>query len=275
MIITVKAGDLRGGDVFRKKTGTFGYIVISESSARFLGLDAEKVHGIGANGNTTSVSRDTDVVRTTLEATHTAPLKPGDDGAVGIGEEPNPPHLGVGDDLEHDLNDCLERFRFGPNAEDTRRELSTALAAVLARYVAEGRIPAEIEAEATRVRLRQDPLNPDALTVELHDTLRYWLTTGRVPRSKLMGGRVAVPAPESAEEPQAARAAAAAELLTALKSVTHFGPVTIERRGDRFTVVYSNGKTGDEKLEIAGYAEDLPTAARRYLDALLEHTNTA
>lgn len=80
MLITVKAGDLRGGDVFRKKTGTFGYIVISESSARFLGLDTEKVHGISSNGNTTSVSRDTDVVRASI-AELDGPLESTTDGS--------------------------------------------------------------------------------------------------------------------------------------------------------------------------------------------------
>lgn len=88
MIITVKAGDLRGGDVFRKKTGTFGYIVISESSARFLGLDAEKVHGVGTNGNTTTVARDTDVVRLTL-AELTGPLPTTTDGATDLAAAAN------------------------------------------------------------------------------------------------------------------------------------------------------------------------------------------
>lgn len=194
---------------------------------------------------------------------------------MGDPDDATPQHLGTADDLEQDLNALFERFRFEKNTENARRALADAAVAVIARYVAEGRIPETIADVAKRVRVRQDPLTPTAVTLELHDTLRYWLTTGRVPRSKLMGGRVAVPAPKPAEDPQVARMANATAMLAALESVTHFGPVTIERRGNRFAVVFSNEKEGDEKLEIGGYAEDLPTAVAHYLDALLAHTNTA
>ncbi|HHH30689.1 MAG TPA: hypothetical protein ENK57_20425 [Polyangiaceae bacterium] len=67
----------------------------------------------------------------------------------------------------------------------------------------------------------------------------------------------------------------ATAILAALESVTHFGPVTLERRSNGFAVVFSNGKDDEEELEIAGYAADLPTAVAHYLDALLAHTNTA
>lgn len=190
---------------------------------------------------------------------------------MGDPDATTPQHLDTADDLEQDLNALFERFRFEKNTENARRALADAAAAVIARYVAEGRIPETIADVAKRVRVRQDPLEPTAVTLELSDALRFWLTTGRVPLSKLMGGRVAV----RHTFDEAVKKVDATAMLAALETVTRFGPVTIERRGERFAVVFSNGEDDSEKLEIGGYDADLPKAVAHYFDALLMHTNTA
>lgn len=61
------AGELRGGECFRKRAGAFVYLVISTSSARFLRLDPEMVHAVSSNGNTASVKKDKVIVRASFE----------------------------------------------------------------------------------------------------------------------------------------------------------------------------------------------------------------
>lgn len=60
---TVAARAIAPGQCFRKKTGEYVYLRISESAARFLGLDTSNVHGVCYNGNMCMVKSDVRVVR--------------------------------------------------------------------------------------------------------------------------------------------------------------------------------------------------------------------
>ena len=64
----VRAGDLHGGQCFRKKTGEYVYVVISPSSARFAGMDEAFVWGVSFNGNLAKVDPSTMVVPKPLSA---------------------------------------------------------------------------------------------------------------------------------------------------------------------------------------------------------------
>lgn len=59
---TVPAGSIRDSDCFRKRQGTYVYLRISESSARFAKLDDRYVWGVCFNGNLVHVTPDTRVV---------------------------------------------------------------------------------------------------------------------------------------------------------------------------------------------------------------------
>jgi hypothetical protein len=52
---------------FRKKTGEFVYLRISESSLKFLGMDTNFVYGITYNGNVTKVEPETLVCPMAIE----------------------------------------------------------------------------------------------------------------------------------------------------------------------------------------------------------------
>lgn len=60
------AGHIKDGEFFRKKQGTYVYLKISESSVKYMKLDATKIHGVCYNGNMASVERTTLVERCTL-----------------------------------------------------------------------------------------------------------------------------------------------------------------------------------------------------------------
>lgn len=62
----VPARELKQGEFFRKRTGTFAYLVISPDSARFLGLSDDKVYGVSYNGNVAAVAPDLPVARCSL-----------------------------------------------------------------------------------------------------------------------------------------------------------------------------------------------------------------
>ena len=74
----MKAADVERGGFFTKKTGTYVYIRISESSANFLGLDPTKVYGVSFNGNTCSIDANKEVKESTVEA-FLANIKEGQD----------------------------------------------------------------------------------------------------------------------------------------------------------------------------------------------------
>ncbi len=59
----VPASEIIGGQCFRKRTGTYVYLRISESSVRFAKMDEGVVWGVSYNGNLARVERDTKVVR--------------------------------------------------------------------------------------------------------------------------------------------------------------------------------------------------------------------
>ena len=50
------------GGCFRKRTGEFVYMRLSESSVKFLKLDPDYVYGVCYNGNVAKVKKDTLVV---------------------------------------------------------------------------------------------------------------------------------------------------------------------------------------------------------------------
>lgn len=50
------------GGCFRKKTGSYVYMRLSESSVKFLKLDPDYVYGVCYNGNVAKVKKDTLVV---------------------------------------------------------------------------------------------------------------------------------------------------------------------------------------------------------------------
>ncbi len=50
------------GGCFRKKTGSYVYMRLSESSVKFLKLDPDFVYGVCFNGNVAKVKKDTLVV---------------------------------------------------------------------------------------------------------------------------------------------------------------------------------------------------------------------
>ena len=58
----VKAKEVEWGQCFRKKTGSYVYLRISEPSAKFHKLDPEKVYGVCFNGNITDIDPETLVV---------------------------------------------------------------------------------------------------------------------------------------------------------------------------------------------------------------------
>lgn len=62
---TIAASDI--GSFFRKKSGDFAYLRISESSIKFLGLDPGYVYGVCHNGNVTKVTPDCQVVPESVE----------------------------------------------------------------------------------------------------------------------------------------------------------------------------------------------------------------
>lgn len=60
----IPAGELAAGEFFRKKGGTYVYMVVSESSAEFHNVHpAEHVFGVCFNGNMCAVKKDKQVVR--------------------------------------------------------------------------------------------------------------------------------------------------------------------------------------------------------------------
>lgn len=59
----IPASELNQGDFFRKPRGEYVYIRISDSAARFNGMDMSKIHGVCHNGNMCSVDKMRRVVR--------------------------------------------------------------------------------------------------------------------------------------------------------------------------------------------------------------------
>lgn len=66
-MILIEASNIRDGEYFRKKQGTYVYLRISNSSVGYINLDRTKVHGICFNGNITIVEPNTLVHRCTFE----------------------------------------------------------------------------------------------------------------------------------------------------------------------------------------------------------------
>ena len=63
----VKAKDVSDyGGCFRKKSGSYWYLRVSESAVKFLKLDATKVYGVSHNGNITVVEADKVVIEGSL-----------------------------------------------------------------------------------------------------------------------------------------------------------------------------------------------------------------
>jgi hypothetical protein len=62
----VPASEIKAGECFRKKTGEFVYLRISESSTK-THLKSEGIYGVCFNGNTTKVKPETIVVRCSME----------------------------------------------------------------------------------------------------------------------------------------------------------------------------------------------------------------
>lgn len=63
--VLVKAKDLPSRCCFRKRTGYFTYIRMSESSIKFLGLQPDKIYGIAYHGNVVIIEPETLVVEMT------------------------------------------------------------------------------------------------------------------------------------------------------------------------------------------------------------------
>jgi len=63
---TVEARRIGDGGFFRKRPGTYVYMRMHDDAARFLGLDAGKIHGTGGHGGTASVDKETRVVPCTV-----------------------------------------------------------------------------------------------------------------------------------------------------------------------------------------------------------------
>lgn len=59
--IVVKAGKLKRGSFFVKRTGEFAYKTLSADTVKFHGLDPNFVYGVCFNGNMTKVSKETEV----------------------------------------------------------------------------------------------------------------------------------------------------------------------------------------------------------------------
>lgn len=60
--VRMSARDVPAGQCLRKLTGSHRYLKMSESAVEFLGLDKEKVYGVGYNGNVTVVRKGTKVL---------------------------------------------------------------------------------------------------------------------------------------------------------------------------------------------------------------------
>jgi len=63
----VAASKVERGQCFRKRTGTYVYLRISESAVRFAGMDEGFVWGVAYNGNLCKVKPETMVYRSLLE----------------------------------------------------------------------------------------------------------------------------------------------------------------------------------------------------------------
>lgn len=59
--MSVDARTIEPGQCWRKKTGEFVYLAISESAKNFHGLDADKLYGVCFNGNMAAVSYGVEV----------------------------------------------------------------------------------------------------------------------------------------------------------------------------------------------------------------------
>lgn len=68
MPLPMAAARIEQGQCWRKKTGEFVYLAISESAKNFYGLDADKLYGVCFNGNMAAVSLATEVVRMPVAA---------------------------------------------------------------------------------------------------------------------------------------------------------------------------------------------------------------
>lgn len=66
----VDASTIEQGQCWRKKTGEFVYLAISESAKKFYGLDSNKLYGVCFNGNMTAVSYGTEVVPMPVSGMH-------------------------------------------------------------------------------------------------------------------------------------------------------------------------------------------------------------
>lgn len=64
--VLVKAKDLPSRCCFRKRTGYFSYIRMSEGSVKFLGLKPDKIYGIAYHGNVAIIEPETLVVEMSL-----------------------------------------------------------------------------------------------------------------------------------------------------------------------------------------------------------------
>lgn len=64
--ILVEARELRGGECFKKRTGTYAYIKVSRSALKFMGLDPNEIWGTCFNGNVTKMEPHTKVARVSV-----------------------------------------------------------------------------------------------------------------------------------------------------------------------------------------------------------------
>jgi len=55
----IPAKDLKRGDLFKKRTGSYTYLRISPSAVKFLGRDPEEIWGVSFNGNVAQLKPDT------------------------------------------------------------------------------------------------------------------------------------------------------------------------------------------------------------------------
>lgn len=63
---TVPAKNIGQGEFFRKRTGEYVHLKLSDSSTKFLGLDTNYVYGVTHNGNMSKLNPETQVVKTDL-----------------------------------------------------------------------------------------------------------------------------------------------------------------------------------------------------------------
>ncbi len=58
----MKAIDIAQGSYFRKMTGTYVYLRISDASVKYLGLDTDWIYGVCFNGNITRLQPNKPVI---------------------------------------------------------------------------------------------------------------------------------------------------------------------------------------------------------------------